>query len=65
MGANATVSELGVIEQVEITAGPSLLTFQFIISPYNPEGDILQADNTAAGSSGTAVNKLGYGSLAW
>jgi hypothetical protein len=65
MGANATVAELGVIEHVEITAGPSLLEFQFIISPYNPEGDILQADNTANGSSGFPVNQLGYGSLAW
>jgi hypothetical protein len=65
MGANATVTELGVIEHVEITAGPSLLEFQFVISPYNPEGDILQADVTTNGSSGKPVNQLGYGALAW
>jgi hypothetical protein len=62
MGSNATLAELGVIEHVEITAGPSLLEFQFIISPYNPENSILQNDQ---GSGAGSPSLLGSSSLAW
>lgn len=55
----AALMELGIIEHVQISSGPSRLQFEFIISPYTPEGDILQADN--AGSAGL----LGSGALAW
>lgn len=59
------IAETGIIEQVSITSGPSLLEFEFVISPYNTEGDILQTDNTNDGTSGQPVNQLGYGALAW
>jgi hypothetical protein len=62
MGSNATVAELGVIEQVDITAGPSLLRFSFTISPYNPESSILQVDQ---GSGTGSPSLLGSSALAW
>jgi hypothetical protein len=61
MGAPG-LSELGIIEHVSISGGPSMLKFQFIVSPYATEGDILQCDQ---GSGAGSPSLLGSSSLAW
>jgi len=54
----AVISQLGIIERVEHSIGPSLWKTAYQISPYTIEGSILTADST-----GTDI--LGQNSLGW
>lgn len=57
MGATATYSLPVLIQQVQFSIGPSVFDFQYVGTPYNVDGAVLQAD--------VSNDVLGSNVLAW